>query len=395
MSRLRLVISFFLGLALHAQTLPEGDALVKQQSNVFKSHKSIQYDAEMTVDMAGPMANKMTGAITMAMKNPGKMRMESKVMGIGISMISDGETTWAYNSMSNQYVKQNAALGPEGIVKMIGVNGMPDVSKISMTSKTLREEKVDVGGQPHDCWVVETKVGKIDMPQAAGAEVTDMVMTTWLDKKTGIDLRSETSMKMKMPAFSEPMSMSQSMVKKTLKIDEALPDSLFTFTPPPGATETTTLIGSTLPKGDLAGKDAPAFNVKGLDGKSYTLASLKDKPVLLDFWATWCGPCRKSLPILEKMYQDFKDQGLVILGVDGGEDRAIVEEFLKKTPAVYPIVLGSDADILKDYSIDAFPTFVLIGRDGKVVAHEIGFAGDVALRDLAKKAGLTDPPPKK
>jgi thiol-disulfide isomerase/thioredoxin len=228
----------------------------------------------------------------------------------------------------------------------------------------------------------------MEMPQAAGAEVSDMVMTTWVDKQTGIDLQSATSMTMKMPALPEPVTMSQKMVKKSIKIDEPIADSFFAFTPPAGATETETLLGSTLPKGDLAGKDAPAFDIKALDAKSYNSAALKGKPVLLDFWATWCSPCRKSAPAIEKIYQDFKDQGLTVLAVDAGEDRATVEAFLKKNPMPYPVVLGGDGDILKAYSVSAFPTFVMIGRDGKVVGHEIGFAGEPALREMARKAAL-------
>jgi len=380
---------------LTAQTLPDGDTLVKQQQAAIKNHRSLKYEAEMNIEMTGPMATKMTGQISMAMQNPGKMRMESKVAGVSITMVSDGETTWAYNSMSNQYVKQNAAMGPEGIVKMMGIQGMPDMSKVTMTSKTLRDEPIEMDGEKHDCWVVETKVGKMELPQAAGAEVSDMVMTTWIDKKTGIDLQAATSMKMRIPGAADAMGMNQKLVKKSLKVDEPLPDSLFAFTPPAGATETATLMGSTLPKGDLAGKDAAAFDVRALDAKPYSLAALKGQPVLLDFWATWCGPCRKSLPLVDKMYQDYKDQGLVVLGVDAGEDRATVEEFLHKNPIAYPVVLGGDGDILKSYEVSAFPTFVMIGRDGRIVAHQIGFGGEAALRDMAKKAGLTEPAPKK
>src|SRR5579862_2124941 len=340
-----------------AQTLPDGDALVKQEKDAFKNLKSVKYDAEIKVDVSGgPAPTNMTGQISMAIKNPGRMRLETKMMGFTISMISDGESTYAYNSMSNQYVKQNAAFGPDGIVKIMGLQGsMPDLTKIKMTSKTLRADTIELDGQKRDCWVVETKVDKMDVPQMPGAQVSNMLMTTWIDQKTGMDLRSDTSMSIQLPAAAGGMKMDQkiAMVKKSLVCDGPIPDSLFALTPPAGATETDTLLGSTLPKGELAGKDAPAFDVKGLDAKPYSLAALKGKPVLLDFWATWCGPCRKSLPVVEKIAQDYKD--LVVVSVDAGEDRATVEEFLKKNPMPFPVILGGDGDIVKAYSVSAFP----------------------------------------
>jgi thiol-disulfide isomerase/thioredoxin len=381
-------LSFLLLPGVIAQTLPDADALVKNQADSIKKHASMRYDGDMDIEMTGQMPMKMSGEISMAFQNPGKIRMDSKIQGISIIMVSDGETTWAYNSMANQYVKKNVAMGPAGIVQLMGLQNVPDISKVSTTSKTLRDETLEMDGQKHDCWVVETKVGNMEIPQAAGAKVSDMEMTTWLDKKLGIDLQFAVSMKMDVAGNS--IGMNQKLVKKNLKLDEPMPDSYFAFTPPEGATETENLMGSTLPKADLAGKDALAFDIKALDGKSYSLAKLKGKPVLLDFWATWCGPCRKSMPAVEKMYQDFKEQGLVVLAVDAGEERAVVEEFLKKTPMPYPVALSGESSITESYHVGAFPTFVMIGRDGKIVAHEIGYGGEAVLRDMAQKAGLAE-----
>ena len=100
-------LSFLLLPGVFAQALPEADALVKDQAASIKKHASMSYDCDMNVEMTGQMPMKMAGEISMAFQNPGKMRMDSKIQGISITVVSDGETTWAYNSMANQYVKKN------------------------------------------------------------------------------------------------------------------------------------------------------------------------------------------------------------------------------------------------------------------------------------------------
>jgi thiol-disulfide isomerase/thioredoxin len=132
--------------------------------------------------------------------------------------------------------------------------------------------------------------------------------------------------------------------------------------------------------------------MKTLAGEMFSLAKLKGKPVLLDFWATWCGPCRKSRPVLEKIARDFKNSDLVILGVNTGEDREVVEAFLEKTPLEYPAVLSGESGILESYSVTAYPTFILIGRDGKIIANEVGFGGEDQLRELVGKAAGPNKP---
>jgi thiol-disulfide isomerase/thioredoxin len=183
---------------------------------------------------------------------------------------------------------------------------------------------------------------------------------------------------------------------KNLKIDQPVDESLFTFTPPEGAKEVKELsfASAALPKADLTGKDAPAFEIRGLDGKMYASTALRGKTVLLDFWATWCVPCRQSMPSVEKIYAEYKDRGLVALAVNTGEERELVEEFVKKTQFAYPVVLSGESGILDAYKVTAYPTFVLIGPDGKVIAHEIGFGGEQMLRKMIGKAAFASNEPR-
>jgi len=149
---------------------------------------------------------------------------------------------------------------------------------------------------------------------------------------------------------------------------------------------------------DLYGTQAPDFRARSIDGKEYRLSSYRGRYVLLDFWAVACVPCRDAMPTLEAIHHEYKDRGLLILGIDVGEERRTVETFLKKTPAPYPTLLDISSDVAELFHVNSFPTFILIDPDGKVVDWKIGFLkagansqeniGESQLRDMLQK-GVT------
>lgn len=379
--------------ALCAQQLPDGEALVKQMgADRFRSIRYTNVTTTETTTQMGPM--KATVESSIAKVNPGKSRSEVNVQGVRMLIVSDGASTWTYSSMNNAYVKIPAALGPTEQLKSMGLQ-MPDFSDLHIAYKTLRAETVEVDGVKHDCWVVAAHFGGMEIAPMAQApemkmKIKDADFTYWIDQKLALQLQMDLSMTMEI-ASMPPVSTHMKTVKRDVKIDQPVPDSMFTFTPPEGAKEVNELrmFSGSMPKAELAGKDAPAFDVKGLDGKSYSLASLKGKPMLLDFWATWCGPCRNSMPAVEKIAGEYKD--LTVLAINVGEERDVVEEFLKHNPLPYAAALSGDSGILEAYKIRAYATFVLIGADSKVAAEEIGFGGEQVLRAMLPKAGLKAP----
>src|SRR5262249_16683544 len=126
--------------------------------------------------------------------------------------------------------------------------------------------------------------------------------------------------------------------------------------------------------GDTFGSSAPDFRAMSIDGTEYRLNSFRGRYVLLDFWAVGCPPCRDAMPALEAIHPDYKDLGLVILGIDIGDERLQVQTFLKSTPASYPILLDTNLDVANLYHADVIPTFLLIAPDGKIVDGQMGFA---------------------
>lgn len=141
-------------------------------------------------------------------------------------------------------------------------------------------------------------------------------------------------------------------------------------------------------KEQLAGKAAPDLVLTDIQGKAIKLSDLKGKTVLLDFWATWCGPCRADGPSLDKLYQKYGNSNLAVIGVSVDEERPIVQKFLSEHPHPYPIVLTTENEMPRAYQIGVFPTYVVIDTEGKVAFAAEGEKGFSELRRLLKKAGL-------
>ena len=108
------------------------------------------------------------------------------------------------------------------------------------------------------------------------------------------------------------------------------------------------------------------------EGETQSLDSLKGKVVFLNFWATWCGPCRSEMPSMEVLYNKYKDQGLDILAVNCMENRADVVSFLTNNKLSFPAVLDTGGDVSRSYGIQAIPTTFIIDREGKITIRLVG-----------------------
>ena len=128
-------------------------------------------------------------------------------------------------------------------------------------------------------------------------------------------------------------------------------------------------------KPDKDRREAPDFTLKDADGKTVHLSDYKGKVVLLDFWATWCGPCRIEIPWFMEIERQNKDKGFEVLGVAmDDEGWEAVKPFLTEMKMNYRVVVGNDETARKYGGVDALPTTFLIDREGKIAAIHIGLA---------------------
>ena len=149
----------------------------------------------------------------------------------------------------------------------------------------------------------------------------------------------------------------------------------------------------------LLGKPAPGFTLEDLNGQKVSLSSYKGKAVLINFWATWCGPCKLETPWLVELRNQYASQGFEVLGVDAedddatpadkdnwAKDKAAVQKFVRDEHMPYPVLLGGDT-LSKPYGgFDAMPTSFYVDRKGTVMAVRMGITSKDEMESQIKKA---------
>ncbi|QGX38664.1 TlpA disulfide reductase family protein [Permianibacter aggregans] len=125
------------------------------------------------------------------------------------------------------------------------------------------------------------------------------------------------------------------------------------------------LVVSSVQAKELSGP-AKDFTLKVRGGGNTRLADLRGEVVMINFWASWCGPCRQEMPLLEDMYQRYKDLGFTILGVNVDHDPALADKLLKDIKVSFPVLLDAKNEISRLYDIDAMPSTVMVDRNGNM-----------------------------
>lgn len=123
----------------------------------------------------------------------------------------------------------------------------------------------------------------------------------------------------------------------------------------------------------LCAETATDFTAKTFAGDNIRLQEQRGNVVMLNFWASWCGPCRKEMPLLETLQKKYQRMGFVLLGVNVDEDSAAAQRFLKDVDTTFPMLQDNKGDISKLYNVDAMPTSIFIDREGKLRSVHRGY----------------------
>ena len=133
------------------------------------------------------------------------------------------------------------------------------------------------------------------------------------------------------------------------------------------------------------GAAAPPFETTDLSGKPVSLAALRGSPIVVNFWATWCGPCITEMPMIQQAYEQYQLQGLRVIGVDANETPAEVKRWQMRFGLTYDLVMDQDSRIANAYRVRGLPSTYFIGRDG--VIRQIAYG---PLTETAFQAAIAD-----
>jgi len=138
--------------------------------------------------------------------------------------------------------------------------------------------------------------------------------------------------------------------------------------------------------GSIRGKLAPDFTLSDLEGNPVSLSDFRGKTVLINFWATWCPPCRSEMPAIKSVYQEYKDKGVEVIGVDLKESENAVREFIEEGGYNWTFVLDGDGSVSRDYRITGIPESFFVTREGIIREMHIGPMSAETIEEKLKRA---------
>jgi cytochrome c biogenesis protein CcmG/thiol:disulfide interchange protein DsbE len=331
--------------------------LLKKVAETYRTLPTAQFEFEEVSDHVDEVT---VTRVKTQFSQPNKLRVEVSGSGESSVMISDGHTAWTFFPESNEYTTR-----PTG-EEHSSVNAYDSLDEIVGSRSISGSERVgDV-----DCTVVMIKR-------------PNQTRTLWIDPKTNFIRKDQvTSVSPTTGAVQRSLTTSFSEARIVTDLD----DRLFSFDPQKTqAKSRLALQREALVKS--VGTPAPDFSLSNLEGKEVKLSQFKGKVVLLNFWASWCVPCRSEMPAIELLHREFKDKGLIVLGIDEEESQKQAT-FLQKFGFSFASLVEPKKQVSNLYSIGGIPTTVLIDQQGRIKAYDQGSASYESLRKTLHEMGI-------
>jgi len=382
-----------LSISASAQTPPDAQAILKKVNETYRDLKSYQFEYK-TVSDSKAERNGLTSTThserlsRITAVRPDRIRVETQDSYSSVLLIANGQTVWIYSSQLNAYTKRSPrtvdlfaaakSTDPsyEKIARQVNTK-LANYARLNVEPRNLTllpDDILTVNGRQIPCYVLSFAKG--------GARY-------WIDRERYLVLRESTDQTVQ----NSPGSVTRylSVVNFiSAAINEPAPDSAFSYTPPESAMEIDRLEPEALTRKMNApvnwiGQAAPDFTLTDLNGKTVRLQSLRGNAVLLNFWATWCGPCVAEMPYLEKLHREYRNKGVIILGIDD-EEAETPRNYLKQHGYTFNTLIDTEKQVSRLYRINAIPQSFFITKDGKIAAYDRGSQRESEIRDGIEKA---------
>jgi peroxiredoxin/outer membrane lipoprotein-sorting protein len=320
----------------------------------------------------------------------GRARMELTGDEPDVLVVSDGKSTWQYAPVKNQYTQRagpalrdgSGAQGPVGSNEDVFqqayellVGRFTELPQLEKNATLEGQERIEFKGQQILCYRIAIRF----------ENMTDQL---WINRSSFLVLKEKRTQD---PASSG----SRTLVDDEIRVREistraARPPDLFTFAPPANAWRVVALELPSEGQG-VEGTSAGNFTLSDIEGNGVRLSDFRGKVVLLSFWATWCAPCKRELPVLQKIFEERKD--LEILTVDD-ESPANIRHFLQENHYDFPALIDQDRTLFKRFAVHFIPTVLVIDQEGVIVHEIVGWEGPQKLLAALDAVGSKEAGPR-
>ncbi len=324
---------------------PEGiraRALLRQTAETYRNLPASYFEAVSTTKVITAQTEVRTVVREkIFVAPPRQLRVEYEGSGESRLLIEDGVSEWTIYPEANEYNTNPQPQGP--------IPRGPLATYLQLDN---------IRGDP-------SIVGTEDLQGSACSRVRialdrGVIEHLWIDSTTHL-VRKQTV---------DETDSKEETVFTTVRLGESAPPEAFAYNPSATNARNRIELGKAAPE-TMMGKVAPDFSLHDLDGQTVSLSALRGQPVLLDFWASWCGVCAQSMPTVELMHRSLKNK-LAVFGVDN-EEPQLAREFLQKYGYTVPSLVDAKNQALNLYHVQAWPVTVLIDRDGEIVFYGVGF----------------------
>ncbi len=381
----------------------DAEAVLREMSEYLASLKSYSFTFTSQYIMTSDgMRIEYDGEYLVDIERPAKYSMRHKSGWPGVTVVSDGEQRWIYAPEANSYAVGEVPARID-TMKLLG-----DVGSWSPMSAWIFANPAlyfVLGDDPVSATMMfQNAIEYIGVEEFEGKtahhiRLTEMMMKLdmWVSAHESpvlLGASSETPMDGMTMGGMKNMKSVSSVTFNNWQAFDSLPAERFSFTPPEDAELVDDLAEAVMAAAgfandfemisavDFVGEPAPELELKLLDGGIVSLAKLaeQDKVVVLDFWATWCAPCRLGLPVVTEVVKKFPAEQVAYFSVNIMEDEATIRSFFKETGLSFPVALDMDGAVSDQYASSGIPQTVVIDKDGVVQAVHVGFSPDLGER---------------